>query len=99
MNDIYSIIRRPIQTEKSELSIDEYRQYTFEVAMSATKNDVKIAVEQLFNVTVEKVNTAIIRGKNSMSRGRRGNRSKRPNWKKATVRIAEGQGIDFLSIG
>ena len=98
MTDIYSIIRRPIQTEKSELSMDDHRHYTFEVAIDATKRDVKVAIEQIFGVNVEKVNTAIVRGKNTMQRGR-GKRSKQPNWKKATVRVAEGQGIDLLSIG
>ncbi len=77
------IIIRPIITEKSndELGIGKY---TFEVVRDATKTEIKQAVERLFEVKVKKVNTMIVQGKTK----RRGvHEGKRPDWKKAIVRI------------
>lgn len=92
MNDMYSIIRRPLLTEKS-LQGSEEGAYSFEVERSATKPQIKKAVEGIFNVRVLTISTSIVRGKIKRL-GR--NTGKRPNWKKATVRLQEGQFIDFF---
>jgi large subunit ribosomal protein L23 len=94
MKDLYSVIRRPIQTEKADRAMDDGL-YTFEVAMEATKNDVRKAVESIYEVHVTNITTAIVRGKNK----RLGqNTGRRPNWKKATVRLADGQQIETLTL-
>ena len=62
----FEIIRRPVVTEKSTLLQDDDR-YTFEVAKSATKHQIKEAVEEAFNVNVVKVNTMMVRGRRSAS--------------------------------
>ena len=92
MKDLYGIIRRPLLTEKSLLG-SEAGQYAFEVAMDATKADVRRAVQEIFNVRVTHVTTSVYRGKTRRVGRRVG---KRPNWKKATVCLAEGQMIDFF---
>ena len=92
MKDLYGIIRRPLLTEKSLLG-SESGQYAFEVAMEATKEDVRRAVQEIFNVRVAHVTTSIYRGKTRRVGRKVG---KRRNWKKATVRLAEDQMIDFF---
>jgi large subunit ribosomal protein L23 len=88
----FEIIRRPVVTEKSTLLQDEDR-YTFEVAKSATKHQIKEAVEEAFNVTVVKVNTMTVRGK----RRRLGPRfSTSKSWKKAVVQLAPGNTITIF---
>ena len=94
MKDLYAIIRRPLQTEKTQIGL-ENRQYAFEVAMAATKSDVREAVQQIFGVHVEHVTTCIMRGKKKRFGRKIG---KRPNWKKAVVRIGEGQEIESLNV-
>lgn len=86
------VIKRPIITEKST-TLMEQNKYTFEVDRRATKTDVRNAVERLFNVTVEQVNTMNVRGKmqrRGMTRGRR------PDWKKAIVKLAPGDRIEIF---
>ena len=88
----FEILRRPVVTEKSTLLQDEDR-YTFEVARSATKLQVKEAVEEAFNVQVLKVNTMTVRGK----RKRLGPRfSVSKSWKKAVVQLAPGNTITIF---
>lgn len=88
----FEIIRRPVITEKSTLLQDEGR-YTFEVAPSATKHQVKEAVQEAFNVKVLKVNTMMVRGK----RRRLGPRfSVSRSWKKAVVQLAPGNTITIF---
>ena len=92
MSDAYSILRRPIITEKST-KLQESNRYVFQVARSATKIDVKLAVEKNFDVTVLNVNTITVKGK----RKRRGPRYfKKPDVKKAIVTIAEGDSITLF---
>jgi large subunit ribosomal protein L23 len=89
-----SIIRRPIVlTEKASLLRDA-NQVVFEVARGANKVQIKDAVQTLFNVKVERVNTLVIRGKD-----RRMGRTyaKMQNWKKAVVTLKKGDSIDFFS--
>ena len=77
------IIKAPYITEKSNAEI-AFGKYTFKVDVNATKTEVKLAVEQLFNVKVVQVNTANYEGKNKRMGVHTGRRS---DWKKAIVRI------------
>jgi large subunit ribosomal protein L23 len=89
-----SVIRRPIVlTEKATLLRDA-NQVVFEVARAANKVQIRGAVQTLFNVKVESVNTLLVRGKD-----RRMGRTygKMQNWKKAVVTLKKGDSIDFFS--
>jgi len=86
------ILRRPVITEKSTDLQDQGR-YAFEVAPSATKHDIKRAVELAFQVKVVKVNTMNVHGK----RKRLGPRTTKPRgWKKALVTLAAGETITIF---
>ena len=90
---ILAVLRAPLVSEKTA-RIQEINQYVFEVALTATKADVKSAVESLFNVTVEAVNVLNVKGKNKTFRNRAGRRG---DWRKAYVRLADGQTIDVMA--
>ncbi len=90
---IFQVLRRPLITEKATL-VGEYNQITFEVALDATKPEIKSAVEKLFKVKVMTVNTLRQTGKTKRFRGRPG---KRNDFKKAIVRLAEGDSIDVTT--
>ncbi len=90
---IIDTLRMPLVTEKTAL-LGAANQYAFEVAAGATKADIKAAVEQMFEVTVEHVNVVNIHGKAKSFRFRRGVRQAR---RKAYVRLAEGQTIDVMA--
>ena len=90
---MYQTILSPLVTEKATLN-SERGQVTFKVAIDATKPQIKAAVEGLFGVKVLAVNTLVVKGKSKQFRGRPGQRS---DWKKAMVRLAEGQSIDLTT--
>ena len=90
----YDTILRPIITEKATMA-NENGQVTFAVAISATKPEIKAAVEMLFDVQVTAVNTILLKGKTKMWKGRPGRRS---DMKKAMVTLAEGQNIDLMGV-
>jgi large subunit ribosomal protein L23 len=88
MPTLYTVIRRPLITEKGLTVKETEGTLVFEVAASATKTEVRQAVEALFKVKVAAVRTANFLGKER----RRGKFSGfRPDWKKAYVRLAEGE--------
>lgn len=88
----FDILRKPIVTEKSTL-MQEMGRYAFEVAPSATKHQIKWAVQEAFDVSVVKVNTMNVRGK----RKRYGPRfTGMKAWKKAIVTLAEGDSITIF---
>ena len=89
----YDLIRRPIITEKATMT-SENGGVVFEVAMDATKPEIKAAVESLFNVKVKAVNTTITKGKVKKFKGRPG---KRRDVKKAYVTLVEGSTIDVTT--
>jgi large subunit ribosomal protein L23 len=91
---ILSVIRAPRVSEKTARIQEQSNQYVFEVATTATKADVKSAVESLFNVKVEAVNVLNVKGKTKTFRQRAGRRG---DWRKAYVRLAEGQTIDVMA--
>lgn len=94
--NIHQVIRRPLVTEKGVEKKDAERTLCFEVALGANKTQVKAAVEKLFKVKVEEVRTANFEGK-LRRRGRfAGYRS---DWKKAYVRLKDGEKVpDFAEI-
>ena len=87
------IIRRPLITEKA-MKGAEHNQVVFQVSLSATKPEIKKAVESVFGVKVKSVNTLRQIGKQKLFRGRKGVRSET---KKAIVTLAEGQSIDVTA--
>ncbi|HAC17480.1 MAG TPA: 50S ribosomal protein L23 [Dehalococcoidia bacterium] len=89
---VFDILRRPVITEKSTILQEEGR-YTFEVALNATKHQIKEAVEEAFNVDVLQVNTMHVRGK----RKRFGPRiAQGRSWKKAIVLLSPGDTITIF---
>jgi len=89
----YDLIRKPIITEKATLA-SEGGAVVFEVAMDATKPQIKEAVENLFNVKVKAVNTTITKGKVKRFKGKLGTRR---DVKKAYVTLVEGSTIDVTT--
>ena len=93
---VHEIIRKPLVTEKGVTLKDEHRTLCFEVAQKANKTQVKQAVEHLFKVKVAEVRTANLEGK-MRRRGRFV--GYRPDWKKAYVKLKEGEKVpDFAQI-
>lgn len=90
---MYTILLAPHVSEKSTIVGDEANQVVFRVKRDASKGEIKTAVEQLFDVKVEKVQTAVMKGK---EKGFGRIKGRRPNWKKAYVALEAGQDIDFL---
>jgi len=89
----YDVIKNPVVTEKSTF-LSENNVVTFNVPMTATKPEIKAAVEALFGVKVEKVNTLRQNGKIKRFKGVMGRRSDK---KKAMVKLAEGHSIDVTT--
>ena len=92
---IYQVLLGAHISEKSTLIADEANQFAFRVTTDATKPEVKQAVEKIYNVNVESVRLLNVKGKTK--RTFRGTTVRRPSWKKAYVRIAAGQDIDFAA--
>jgi large subunit ribosomal protein L23 len=90
---MYQTILAPLVTEKAT-ALSEQNQVVFRVRLEATKPEIKAAVETLFGVKVLGVNTLVVKGKAKRFKGRPGQRS---DWKKAMVRLAEGQSIDLTT--
>ena len=90
---MYDLIRSPLITEKATAA-SEHNQVIFRVPLTATKREVKAAVEGLFAVKVEAVNTIRVEGKSKRFRGHLGRRS---DYKKAIVTLAEGSRVDVTT--
>jgi large subunit ribosomal protein L23 len=86
------IIREPIISEKATLLAEKHKQFAFQVLKTATKHEIKEAVEQLFNVKVKRVAVLNVKGKAKRFKQRAGVRS---DWKKAYVSLQPGFDIDF----
>jgi len=93
MTQIKDIIRRPVITEKATWLKDSSNKYVFEVSKGCNKIEIKEAIEKLFSVTVENVNTYTTHGK-IRSRGKFS--GKRPDWKRAVVKLKKGDSIEFF---
>ncbi|MEA3560635.1 MAG: 50S ribosomal protein L23 [Candidatus Omnitrophota bacterium] len=91
MKDSYSIVRYMLITEKST-KLGPFNKYFFSVDVKANKLEIKKAVEDIYKVKVNDVNTMKVRGKKKRVRFQEGRTS---NWKKAIVTLAEGQSIEI----
>ncbi|MBA6414119.1 50S ribosomal protein L23 [Parahaliea sp. F7430] len=91
---VFQILVGPHVSEKAAIVADANNQYVFKVAVDATKLEVRKSVEQLFKVKVDSVQTLKVKGK--VKRNKFGFSAK-PTWKKAYVRLEQGQEIDFAS--
>lgn len=89
---LYQVLLSPVVTEKSTRAADQGGQVVFQVATTATRNDVKAAVEQAFDVEVEAVRILNVKGKTKRFGKALGKRNDR---KKAYIRLKEGSDIDF----
>jgi large subunit ribosomal protein L23 len=93
MTKVFETLRKPLLTEKSLILRDTDNCYSFVVEKNANKHDIRLAVETLFNVTVEKVATIPLRGKvKRMGRFA----GKRPDLKKALVTLKKGDKIETV---
>jgi len=86
---LFKVLLGPHITEKSAMPSGAATQVVFKVALNANKLEIKKAVEQLFEVKVDDVRVVNMKGKTRTGMGQRS------DWKKAYVRLAEGQDIDF----
>lgn len=91
---ILSVLLAPHVSEKAAIMADSSEQYVFKVVPTATKAEVKAAVESLFDVKVQAVNMINIKGKRKVFKGRQGTRN---GVRKAIVRLVPGQEIDFAT--
>ena len=91
---LMNVVLAPVVSEKSTFVADKNRQYVFRVADHATKPEIKAAIELMFKTKVDDVTVLNVRGKERRF-GRLSGR--RRNWKKAYVRVAEGQEINFAA--
>jgi large subunit ribosomal protein L23 len=89
----YDVIRGPVITEKATM-LSEHNKVVFKVAKTATKPQIKAAIEKLFEVKVKSVNTLVTEGKMKVFRGRLGQRA---DVKKAVVTLEEGHSIDVTT--
>jgi large subunit ribosomal protein L23 len=94
MDRLMTVVLAPVVSEKSTFVADKNRQYVFRVADDATKPEIKAAVELMFKTKVHGVTVANVKGKE-----RRFGRTigRKRSWKKAYVRLAEGQEINFAA--
>ena len=91
------IIIKPLITEKSELLSENLVQYTFVVNKKANKIEIKNAVESMYGVNVDAVNTIVVPGKSKIRNTRSGLQvGRKPSFKKAIVTLSEGEEIDFF---
>jgi len=94
IDQLMNVVLAPVVSEKSTFVADKNRQYVFRVSDRATKPEIKAAVELMFKIKVDSVTVANVKGKE-----RRFGRTigRKRNWKKAYVRLAEGQEINFAA--
>lgn len=91
---IFQVLVAPHVSEKASLVADKNNQFMFRVAKDADKREIRQAVESLFGVKVQSVQTVNVKGKNKNFGRMQGKRS---DWKKAYVSLEAGQDIDFLA--
>ncbi len=90
---LMKVLLAPYVSEKSTMTADKNRQYVFKVLPDANKIEIGRAVELLFEVEVDSVQVVNVKGKNKVFGRMKG---RRKDWKKAYVKLAEGQQIDFV---
>jgi large subunit ribosomal protein L23 len=92
---IFKVLLGPHFTEKATSAANSTNQVVFKVVKDATKPEIKAAVEKFFDVKVLGVSVALMKGKTKQTKYGLGKRS---NWKKAYVRLEQGQEIDFATV-
>lgn len=94
MNELrlYKVLLGPHTTEKSVTAAEKNRQITFKVAVDATKQEIKQAIEKLFNVVVDAVRVTNVKGKHKRFKQMSGKRS---DWKKASISLQKGHDINI----
>src|SRR5690606_9371775 len=92
---LYSVIVGPHISEKATIMAEKRNQIAFRVANDASKPEIREAIEKLFKVTVEDLQVLNVKGKTK--RTSRGKIRQKSNWKKAYVKLAQGQEIDFAA--
>ncbi len=90
---LMKVLLEPHVSEKSSIVGDKYNQVVFKVVPDATKNEIKQAVEMLFEVNVDSVQVTNVKGKTKRTNAGMG---RRKNWKKAYIRLQAGQDINFI---
>ncbi|MGM0420155.1 MAG: 50S ribosomal protein L23 [Bacillota bacterium] len=93
MENLRDVIISPLISEKTMDLMEQNNAYTFKVAKNANKIQIRKAIEKVFNVKVEKVNTMNMKGKTKRLGFTEG---KRPDWKKAIIKLAEGDSIEIF---
>ncbi|CZH05238.1 TPA: 50S ribosomal protein L23 [Legionella pneumophila subsp. pneumophila] len=88
------VLREPHTSEKATVMADKFKQFTFKVLKNATKTEIKLAVEHIFNVKVKSVSVVNVKGKSKRFKQTSGKRS---DWKKAFVSLHADQDIDFTA--
>ncbi len=91
---LYKVILAPVVSEKTAIATEDSNQVVFKVVKDANKAEIQAAVEKMFDVKVENVNVINMKGKTKRTRYGIG---KRNDWKKAYVRLEQGQEIDFAT--
>ncbi len=91
--NVYSVLSRPVVTEKTTIQKEDNNQVSFRVRVDANKVEIRKAVEKLLGVKVTAVNTLVTRGK---TRRMGKNTGRRSNWKKAIVTLAPGEDVEFF---
>lgn len=86
------VLREPHTSEKTTVLADKFKQFSFKVMKNATKTEIKMAVEHIFNVKVKSVTVVNVKGKSKRFKQTVGKRS---DWKKAFVSLHADQDIDF----
>ena len=90
---IFTVLREPHISEKISVLGDVANQYAFKVSVDATKAEIREAIETIFKVSVKNVSTVNVKGKTKKTaRGM----SRKKNWKKAYVTVAQGQELDYM---
>lgn len=90
---LMNILVSPLVSEKATNAAEKANQVVFKVAKTATKREIKGAIEMLFEVNVENVQVANVKGKTKRTQNGIGRRN---DWKKAYIRLQEGQDINFI---
>ncbi len=89
----YDIVRKPLNTEKTNVQQELYNMVSFEVLRTANRIQIKDSIEEIFKVKVESVRTMQVKGKRTQ-RGKIAGKKK--DWKKAIVKLMPGEKIDFF---
>ena len=92
---VLKVLLGPVVSEKTTMGTSVNNQYVFRVTPDSNKREIRAAVETLFGVKVEAVTTLNVKGKKKIFKGKSG---RRVNWKKAVVKVSEGQMIDVSAL-